>query len=292
MATDNSWTMVDTIQALKDMVHELSGCSKETPDLFMDLEGEDLSRTGTLSILQILLLTKPHVYLVDCVKLGSDAFEVPNEDNTSLRDILESTTIKKAIFDVRNDSAALYHQYNISLNGMEDIQLMEVATRIRTRPHLSGLAKCIEHDVSLSTLDRRRCLELKREGRRLFDPASGGSYAVFNKRPLDEKVMRYCVQDVCILPAVWNAYAKRLGPIWRMQMLAETKQRISATKAPNFDGKGSHMALCPRSWQNLSIKILGGATGTRLTLRDADIARCLRLISGTSVEDVLSALSL
>lgn len=286
MATNGSWTMVDTIQALKDMIDELSGCREQTPDLFMDLEGENLSRTGTLSILQILLLTAPHVYLIDCLKLGKDAFETRNENNTNLRDILESCTIKKAIFDVRNDSAALYHQYGISLAGMDDIQLMEVASRTQTRPHLSGLARCIEYGVQLSSSDRRRFLELKKQGQRLFDPNLGGSYAVFGKRPLDEEVIRYCVQDVCILPAVWNAYSKKLNSSWRTRMLAETEQRIQVAKSLSYNSKGSHMALCPNSWRNLSLNIPSVHVGTSLVLEDANTARCLSIMSGTFVADV------
>ena len=189
------------------MLDEFASCSKGPPDLFVDLEGDNLGRSGTLSILQILLLTKPHVYLIDCLKLRADAFEARNSKGTNLKDILESSEIKKAIFDVRNDSAALYHQYGISLAGVEDIQLMELATRDRRRRFVSGLAKCIEFDLALTPTERLHCLELKQQGRRLFEPSLGGSYAVFGERPLKEEVMKYCVQDVCILPVAWNTYS-------------------------------------------------------------------------------------
>ena len=296
MATDSYWTMVDSKEGIQDMLDEFANCSKNTPDLFLDLEGEDLGRTGTLLILQILLFTKPHVYLVDCIKLRTEAFETRNSKGTNLKDILESSEIKKAIFDVRNDSAALYHQYGISLAGVEDIQLMELATRNTydddddddevDRDHLRGLGTCISGRVwmNMSQTEWHRCIELKRRGRYLFEPRWGGSYTVFSERPLKDEVMRYCVLDVCVLPATWNTYSKQMSSFWQQKVLRETTQRIADSQDPHFGGKGRHMAKAPYHFNaRADIGETDEIGFQKRTLDDAAIARCFLITSAVSI---------
>ena len=138
------------------MLNDLYDLNSEKPDIFIDLEGENLSKVGQVFLLQLLLLPKVKTYLVDIIQLGDEAFNTRNERGTSFKDVLESAGICKAIFDVRNDSAALYHQYGISLANVHDIQLMENATRAsRSIKHVNGLARCIERDATMSRSQRQ-----------------------------------------------------------------------------------------------------------------------------------------
>ncbi|KAJ6779705.1 hypothetical protein PWT90_07316 [Aphanocladium album] len=123
--------------------------------------------------------------------------------------------LRLVIFDVRNDSDALYKHFNIRLAGMQDLQLMEVATRSFGRKHVNGLAKCIERDASLSPAERQRWKDCKETGVRLFAPERGGSYKVFNHRPLSKEILQYCVQDVHFMPRLWAYYNGKMTPQWR-----------------------------------------------------------------------------
>ena len=149
---------------------------------------------------------------------------------------------------------------------------------------MSGLAKCIEFDLALTPTERLHCLELKQQGRRLYEPSLGGSYAVFGERPLKEEVMKYCVQDVCILPVAWNTYSKKMSSIWRQRVLAETVRRIQETKSLNYDGKGRHMAEAPTSFMSRA-HLARGIVGQEHVLKDADIGQCLRIMSGEGIAD-------
>ena len=52
-------------------------------------------------------------------------------------------------FDVRNDSNALYHLYQIRLAGVYDLQLMERATQRFAKTYVNGLSKCLENDLDM-----------------------------------------------------------------------------------------------------------------------------------------------
>ena len=249
MSSGKPWTFVDNHDALRAMLNDLDDLPSDKPDVFMDIERDDLSGIGQISIVQLFVLPKLHVFLIDILHLGSEAFTTPNRNGLSLQGILEAENVRKAFFDVRNDSAALYRQYKISLANVDDIQLMENATRsAKNTRHVSGLVRCIERDASMSCSQKQSWTSMKESGKRLFDPERGGTYAIFNQRPLTWQIQKYCIQDVLVLPILWNHYSKKLNEIWRGRVSAETRSRITASQSPSYNGKGQHMALAPWSW--------------------------------------------
>jgi exonuclease 3'-5' domain-containing protein 1 len=224
----------------------------------------------------------PHdrTYLIDVHTLGKRAFspEETGEDDsdsqdaghhlgqtrqghteartTTLKSILESPTTKKAIFDVRHDSDALFAHFDIKLAGIEDLQLMELATRGSERTHVKGLAYCIRWNIPYAewkdgqdSIDK--WLETKEKGRKLFAPEHGGSFEVFNQRPLSDDVLKYCIEDVRLLPILWTVYNGWLTPFWRKLVNREVENRIRSSQSAKFKGSGWHMTLAPLGWDDV-----------------------------------------
>ncbi|RYP88538.1 hypothetical protein DL770_004619 [Monosporascus sp. CRB-9-2] len=249
MVSAPSSDLVDTCEALSAMIDVLLGLPSNPPSLYVDLEGESLSRHGSISLLQIYASPRDHTYLVDIRALRARAFSVPGAGGRTLKQILESASIPKVFFDVRNDSDALYGHYGIDLAGVQDLQLMELATRMFAgRRFLSGLSKCIEKDAPLTAAERLAWKAAKEKGVRLFAPERGGSYRVFDERPLSEDIRLYCVQDVRFLPRLWSRYDARLTPLWRQRVRDAAAERVALSQSAGFNGKGKHMALAPRGW--------------------------------------------
>ncbi|RKU40449.1 hypothetical protein DL546_000504 [Coniochaeta pulveracea] len=240
--------LIDTPTALSILVDILYEQPTTPPSLFIDLEGVNLSRHGTISILQIFVQPTNRAYLIDVRTLGAEAFSTPGATGHTLKEILESDTIPKVFFDVRNDSDALYSLFEIHLACIQDLQLMELATRRFGRRCVNGLAKCIEHDAPMSSTEMLAWKATKEKGQRLFAPERGGSYEVFNERPLSEEIRLYCVQDVKILPRLWSLYDGRMTRTWRGRVREASKDRVALSQTPGFNGKGRHMALAPKGW--------------------------------------------
>lgn len=241
--------MINETAALKKFLDDLPA-SGTTPNLYIDLEGNNLSRHGTLSLVTILVEPRHTVHLVDVHTLGKDAFTTPNTNDTTLQQILESESIVKVFFDIRNDSDALFSLFGVRVAGIEDIQLMEIASRTSSKRLLNGLAKCIERDAPISFSDKREWRATKDEGHRLFDPARGGSFAVFDERPLTPAMKKYCAQDVLHMPGLREVYKAKLGDAWWAKIQQETTARIDLSQSASFNGKGRHMAEGPSGWQS------------------------------------------
>ncbi|TVY15299.1 hypothetical protein LARI1_G007921, partial [Lachnellula arida] len=121
--------LIDTPTAISNLIDALVDLPTNPPSLYIDLEGVHLSRFGSISILQLLVAPTNETYLLDVHVLGYKVFSAPGTNGSTLKDILESASIPKVFFDVRNDSDALFSHFNIKLSGVIDLQLMELATR-------------------------------------------------------------------------------------------------------------------------------------------------------------------
>jgi exonuclease 3'-5' domain-containing protein 1 len=242
--------MIDSKQQLTAFIDSLPHCKGPNPSLYVDLEGNNLSREGTLSLVTVLVEPRRTIHLIDITGLGNDAFATAGSDGRTIKQLLESAEVCKVFFDIRNDSEALYSLHGIRVQGIEDLQLMELASRISWRKHVNGLAKCIERDAPISFGEKQRWKSTKKEGCRLFDPALGGSYAVFDQRPLSAAMRSYCVQDVVHMPALRNLYLERLCDVWLEKIEIETRDRIRHSQGQGYVGWGQRKALGPQSWLN------------------------------------------
>ncbi|KFY04182.1 hypothetical protein O988_00946 [Pseudogymnoascus sp. VKM F-3808] len=202
--------IVDTPRAVANLVDSLVDLPTTPPSLYLDIEGVNLGRRGAVSIVQLLVLPTNLTYLIDIHTLNNAAFTTAGTHGHTLQSILEDSSIPKVFFDVRNDSAALHSRFSISLAGIHDIQLMELATRPSSKKFLHGLARCISSDLSLGRHELRRWTDQKSRGKRLFAPELGGTYEVFNERPMGEDIALYCTQDVQFMPKLWAYYEARL----------------------------------------------------------------------------------
>uniref|UniRef100_A0A8H7N072 3'-5' exonuclease domain-containing protein n=1 Tax=Bionectria ochroleuca TaxID=29856 RepID=A0A8H7N072_BIOOC len=243
--------LIDTTSALSNVLDALDGLPTQPPSLYIDLEGENLSREGTVSILQLYVLPTKRTYLIDIHTLRNESFTAYGSSGRTLKEILESPDIPKVFFDVRNDSDALYSHFNIHLAGIQDLQLMELATRTFARRHVNGLAKCIERDGRLSVTESNDWKECKEKGVRLFAPEHGGSYKVFNERPLPKEIVRYCIQDVHFLPRLWTFYNRKLTSKWWQRVKVASTERVAQSQSTSYVGHGRQKALAPAGWLSL-----------------------------------------
>lgn len=248
--------VVDSATTLLSLLDILVSLAVDPPSLYLDLEGVKLGRHGSISIISLYVLPRKKIYLVDIHCLGRIAFSTTNSSATSLKTILESPTIPKVIFDIRNDSDALFSHYEISVDGIKDLQVMELATRKGSKDFVAGLAKCIEIDSPVSIAAKAEWQRTKEGASRLYDPKKGGRYEIFNERPMRSEIVQYCARDVALLPGLYNVYNAKLRlpgeKFWQVQVREATKDRIKLSQSPGYDGQAKTKVCGP--WDKKSIE--------------------------------------
>lgn len=244
MASD----LVDTCIAVAKLIDALINLPTSPPSLYVNLEGVKLSRHGSISILQLLVSPDNRTYLIDVHTLGDKAFSTARAAGHTLKGILESDSIPKVFFDVRRDSDALFSHFRISLAGIHDIQLIELATRNYSKRCVKGLSRCIERDLSLTRSEGQAWKGIKEKGLNLFAPERGRSYEVFNTRPLSHDILLYCIQDVQFMPKLWRHFDSKMTPGWAEKVQKATKERVDLSQTATFNCDGDHMALGPLGW--------------------------------------------
>src|ERR1700733_1982524 len=193
--------------ALISSVPELEAFLSSIPPsctLYLDVEGNNLCRYGTIPLITILIHPQRVVRLIDVLVLGETAFTTASDNGKTRKSIFEDADIPKCIWDVRNDADALWALYKVGLVGVTDIQLLENASRTGDKTYIRGLDKSVQFDLKLGFMETNRWIRTKKEVQRLMQAN------VFASRPMDAKTIEYCANDVIHLPALHALYLRRI----------------------------------------------------------------------------------
>lgn len=215
--SDFDYKLIDSDTGLQDAISELKGKIADRNSLLaVDCEGNSLSRKGELTI--ITVATEEKVYIFDVLKLGQLIF------TTGLGEVLEDTFPNKLMFDCRQDSDALWHQFQVKLSGVLDLQLLEVIYR-REHPTESTSNTSTKAKPGRKRGNRRsqktdevekvcgfgRCLQLYLQDEKLIKIKDKGkellkeNAEVWKNRPLMDELLKYCVVDTT---AMFGLYKK------------------------------------------------------------------------------------
>lgn len=63
-------SIIDSSTAMASLIHSLADLSTFSPSLYLDLEGTNLPRLGSVSIVELFVRSQTHVYLIDVHSLG------------------------------------------------------------------------------------------------------------------------------------------------------------------------------------------------------------------------------
>lgn len=170
---------------------------KKTKKFSIDCEGGDLSRKGSLSTIQIKI-ESGKIYIFDYLLLKE---HLPKY----LRTILEDESFLKITWDFRNDYDCLYHQFYIQTKNIIDVQLIEFWSKSSLEKNSSQLG--------------REWLKLIQAGKyswkELYLPSLKAekksiNFSEFMNRPLTEKLLEYCANDVDIIFEKFRLYEAEL----------------------------------------------------------------------------------
>ena len=120
------------------------------------------------------------------------------------------------------------------------------------------------HDLGLPREEKSRVEGIKPKGIQLFSPERGGSYEIFNERPMREEIVQYCVQDVAYMPKLFDKYNAMLGNavcldatnsisldatgsqnIWAYRVIEASADRVTLSQRADFDNKRMDMKKGP-----------------------------------------------
>ncbi|XP_022084493.1 piRNA biogenesis protein EXD1-like [Acanthaster planci] len=175
------YRLIDKESQIKPALDDIG----RSPIIGVDCEGEALSRRGKLSVISIA--TADQIYLFDIVVLGKGIFD------EGLRGILEDTARQKLMFDCRQDSDCLMHQYGVKLANVLDLQLLQMldqefeqSTILEEHPRVESFLSCLKEYVKDEDL-----IKAKEEGKEKMHRTD-----VWLERPLSGVMLKYAACDV------------------------------------------------------------------------------------------------
>lgn len=242
--------LVDSFGSLMRLLRHLEFVTGSGEDvaLAVDFEGVRLCRTGELCLMQLTCSDDPTlVYVLDVHVLGARTFTLQTQKGTSMKGLLEDQNIRKVWFDPRNDADALYHQFGIMPHGIFDLQLAEVADRRMrglTVNFVQGLYRCLTQCPSMTPEQQVFAENINNLGKSLFEPQHGGTYEIFQQRPLNAMILIYAAHDSRYMLVLYDRYMSTIGARWAQRVLSAGERRgrwclnqeyvLPGSEAPEF----------------------------------------------------------
>lgn len=228
-----SSTCIDSPASVSQLVDSLTKLPASETHLYVDCKSSRYDEA--ISILLLLVHPQNHVYLIDLQSLGKTAFTLMGRGGETLRSILESATVRKVFFDVRRPSQLLYANFGVTLQGVFDIQLMEVASRsgplLDARSVRKGIRFCIERDLLMAGPE----LQEWRSALHAAPTLTACSPHFYQDRPLKEETRAFCLLDLQYFPRLYNLYWDRLIKLGREQrVIDESRKSIQYSQSAHY----------------------------------------------------------
>jgi len=188
--------------------------------LCLDAEGVALSRTGALTLLQ--LAAESCCFLFDVQTLGAACFGRGGAGHT-LRSLLEDPLRLKCCWDVRRDSDALLHQFNVAVAGVLDTQLLAVALRRAsgaTVTRLPGLSQSAAAHLPPGLLAGAAALKST------IADCYSDTPAFWAQRPLSQNALRYAAADAVLTRRLHVALLEAAEPALLARVQAASDNRV------------------------------------------------------------------
>ena len=237
--------LVDTPTKFTQMISELNTDLKVTKILNLDFEGVDLCKTGKVCLGQFHAAKSKTVFVLDFIAIKSP-FTL---EDRALSKMLESDSIQKVFYDPRNDMDALAFQYSVTVNKCIDLQMCEVAYRrsVKKLPvkFVMGLQKTLENHLVLPYKLKNAVMEVKNKGKYIFSPEHGGSYTMFEKRPLNMELVDYAAVDVFYFDELREKLFNGLSESVKEKVEKVSTKRLVEYKTRGYDPKGRSKSEAP-----------------------------------------------
>lgn len=215
--------------------------------LYLDLEGDNVSRKGKISLITVLNHQLQQIHIIDVLSLGYVAFTTTSVSGTSLKSILEDPSTTKWFWDLRNSADALWAHYEIDLAGVLDVQLLENASRLSghdkefLRERDSAIRMDLSHRVGVSQDSQRGRPDTA------WMPLQGreDDKVPVMTRPLAKETMITCTRGVLHLRGLRDVYMRRISIAWLAKVRQESTRRVLDARSPSYEPQSIAKAKGP-----------------------------------------------
>jgi len=140
-----------------------------------------------------------------------------------LRQILESRTQKKLLWDCRGDTRILLDSFKVKLENVVDIQVLFYEKYRSNSDFLPEFLSALEKTPIICSRERSDAMKIKEEGK--------DAIGTMDQRPLPEALVNYCAIDVMYLHCMWNEWGSSLEEDHMALIITRRLSQGSSTSA-------------------------------------------------------------
>ncbi|KAJ7611375.1 hypothetical protein DFH06DRAFT_1016077 [Mycena polygramma] len=217
--TKAGYVFCDKANELPSIINDLQASST----LFVDCEGTILgTKSGHLSLIALGMPapSKERPYIVDIQVIGKEA-------SKPVFMLLESSQVRKVMFDGRMDQSALFHEYGVTMQNVVDLQLADIKSRrLRGEGQEEGMSRLcpyLRHNEVNATSNvalYSKVQMLAGLGKAVKDHGIEGAekklktkaqsasmdWVALSSGPRPRKILRYTANDISLISCLWEHF--------------------------------------------------------------------------------------
>ncbi|TGJ82776.1 hypothetical protein E0Z10_g5989 [Xylaria hypoxylon] len=227
----DEYEFINDVMGISGLLDAIGGLPSEPPSLYMAFEFLGPAEHEKMVILEIHVRPTGHTYLIDVNELEDLAFTTPGiRTPLTLISILEKSTIPKVFFDVAYSAHVLCRDWDITLGGAYDLQLVEIPRPLSSDSDPIELRKSFETEKPMTTDQRRDWIKAQERAVQNIKHCRHRNRQVFRDM-LTSEVKGYCVQNVKFVRRLWLIFDRRFEPQWKETVRADTATRLLVIRA-------------------------------------------------------------
>lgn len=229
-------TLISTPEELQELLdHIPPRCT-----IYLDVEEDNDSRHGHISLITILVHQLQEINIIDVLSLRELTFSTVSESGTTLQSVLEDRTITKCLWDVRNAAHALWTHFGVDLAGVIDVQLLENASRHTgtDKEFLCERDRAVR--VDLSPVVRLTSVRPDRYGSKASHKYSAHRGAA---ETLESESLLSCARGVLHLRGLRDVYMRRISIAWLAKVRDESARRVYEAQSQDYEPQSPVMNI-------------------------------------------------
>ncbi|RWA05418.1 hypothetical protein EKO27_g9685 [Xylaria grammica] len=175
---------------------------------------------------------------MDVDKLAHAAFTTPGTATPlTLMSIFKNAAIPKVFFDLGYSSYVLRRNWNVTLEGAYDLQLVEIPKPLYSHSDPAELRMSFEREKPMTITQRNQWIKSQEKAIEHIKRCRYHTRLVF-KGILTSEVKERCVENAKLIRDLWSIFDRWFEPEWRGRVREATTTRLLVVRV-TFDSPPS-----------------------------------------------------
>ncbi|KAI0413170.1 hypothetical protein F5X98DRAFT_379062 [Xylaria grammica] len=226
MIKPDEYEFIHNTMSISGLIDTISKLPTDPPSLYLSVDLVGTTGSERSVILAIYVYPTRYTYLMDVDKLAHPAFTTPGTATPlTLMSIFKNAAIPKVFFDLGYSSYVLRRNWNVTLKGAYDLQLVEIPKPLYSHSDPAELRMSFEREKPMTITQRNQWIKSQEKAIKHIKQCRYHTRLVF-KGILTSEVKEHCVENAKLIRDLWSIFDRWFESEWQGRVREATTTRL------------------------------------------------------------------